>query len=171
LDEEIGPVLRMFMGSYQHSIAGYLVTDNDADPVLLNIWKRIGKQTQKQQKEGIGTLSFYQMVQLIEARGFTPLLELPSIREKGYIEAQYESRDDPYLSLKEVYKVEMPEEEPRIYKLFESDGPEELDEMDNEVQMQLNMLLERRNREPYGTSAPYTTDQLRRAFRGFSSRN
>lgn len=141
LDQEVGQVLTLFMGNWRRAVSASAETSKP-DPILFDVWNRVRKQRKGQQQISVGARSFNRVLQLIRTKGYTPLLDLASMREKGYVEAQ--DAEDSRGSLKEVYKVNTSRETPKIYSLFAADPVEEIDELDDEVQNQFNMLLERR---------------------------
>lgn len=141
LETEISPVLKNFMGCHQHMVCDTLVRAHEPDPILSDIWTRVTKRTERQQGKDIGIHTLRRAAQLIEARGFTPLLDLPSLIEKKFIEGGYDTRDG---SLKQAYMTESDTKvEPPVVALFdeEEDGETPLVDFDEEIQLQLNSLF------------------------------
>jgi ankyrin repeat protein len=147
LEADIGSVLKNFMGSHQHVVCDTLVQAHEPDPILLDIWTRVSKRTEKQRAKDIGKHTLQRATQLIEALGFTPLLDLPSLVEKEYVEGGYETYGE---SLKEAYITEADTTaEPPVFALFDEEVSEnqEPNDFDEEIQIQLNSLFDSMRRK------------------------
>lgn len=141
LEEDISSVLTLFMGVRQHSINGILVEAREPDPILWNVWTRVSNLSEKKRIHHTGTRTTGRVAQLIKAKGFTPLLNLASLQEKGYVEGGIEVREE---SLKEACDMEVTTgTAPPAIALFDEEDEEEVgyDKGDEEVQEQLNSLL------------------------------
>jgi ankyrin repeat protein len=151
LEEDIAMGLMAFMGSQQHLLSGSLIELRKADPVLHATWKLALKTPEHRRL----LHSMSRVSQLIQAGGFTPLLDLPSLVEKRYVEAQQEEAQKNFSrknfrmisdSLKEVVASSTETElAPPVIALFdgEEDQNEENEHFAEDVQAQLNTLIDR----------------------------
>jgi ankyrin repeat protein len=129
LEEDLGPVLAEFMGHYSA-----LCTP---DPVLEKVWTVLRTQSLKQSASElrwtIGDRRVHRAMQLVRRNDYTPLLDLPSLTERGYIEAQSER------GLIQTLFVNKEESVPN-FRVITAFVPYE-DQVDREIQEQFNSLL------------------------------
>jgi ankyrin repeat protein len=123
LEEEIGAVLIQFMGNLSQ----------DPDPVLGDNWQHVVKMNEKWLAKNLGEHLIHRLTQLIKTKAYTPILDLESLRERDYIEAQNTSM------IEVIPQVESPAQ----ITLFNLEDEEEDYGLDEDIQFKLNKLIEK----------------------------